>query len=643
MIKNKITFAFLLAILLGMSITALTNVNVAAQDPEETLLSVYPQTITDILPSKNFSVAIIIENVVDFYGFDIQIKWDPTVLHCVGHVMTVPVNSYPTPIPPSPYAGILHPGMPLADIVDESDSIPGAEPGAMGYWAYSSMGTAPFSGNGTVAVLKFNVLILGACDIEFVSTRLSDSSGNPIAHTSRNGHFGNYVPPPATIGISPQTIVDSSLTPCHNFTINVNVQGVTELYSFEYWISYNTSILDATDITVNSTFPPSQTETEILDSQGKIRVSAWLTSPAPSINGDLTLATINFHVTAVGETTLDLYNVTLVDKFGQNISCKEPLDGYFNNVLVTRIFVSPPELIDPSMKPGDIFLIDIKIENGINIYGYEFNLGYDTTVLTCLGAVVFPPNNETNFTVEQHIKDSEGTIWVKVQYYPPATPLSIYSPKTITQITFLVQDYGQTILDLHETKIVDDQGNLIFHEEEDGFFATLLRDVAINYVNVTSSNRVYSGRIVTIEVNAMNRGNMTAETFNVTVYYDDNPIKTKKVTLNPWSNITLTFYWNTSGLKPGNNFTIWAQASQVPYELNLDNNIFHDGWVKIKMLGDINGDGIIDIYDVTQACAAYGSREGGPKWNPDADLTAEWGLIDIYDIVTLASHYGQHC
>lgn len=642
MTKNKLVFTILVAVILSISIPTLPNINVVAT-PDETLVSIYPQTITDIPPSENFSIAIIIENVVNMYGFDIQIKWDPTLIHCVDHVMTVPVDNYPSPVPPSPYPGILHPGMPLANIVDESDSIPGAEAGVLGYWAYSSMGTPSFDGNGTVAVLTFNVLRLGSCDVEFVSIRLSDSSGNPISHTVINGHFSNYVPAPAKIGISPQTIVNSSLSPCQNFTINVDLQEVIDLYSFEYWISYNTSILDATNITVNSAFPPSQTETEILDSQGKMHVSAWLTPPAPSISGDLTLASVKFHVTAAGETVLDLYNVTLTDKVGQNISCEEPLDGYFNNMLVTRIFVNPPELIVPFMKPSDIFSIEIKIENAIGMYDYEFKLSYDIDILTCLGAVVVPPSNGTDFTVEMQINDTEGIIWVKVQYYPPAEPISIYAAKTVTEITFMIQAYGQTVLDLHDTNISDPSGNSMPHEVEDGFFATLLRDVAINYANVTSANLVYPGRVVTIEVDAMNRGNMTTETFNVTVYYDSNPIETKTVTLDPWSATTVTFYWNTSGLTPCNNFTIWAEASQVPYEVNLDNNVFHDGWVKIKMLGDINGDGIIDIYDVTQACAAYGSHEGDPNWNPDADLTSPWGVIDIYDIVTLASHYGETC
>jgi len=135
-----------------------------------------------------------------------------------------------------------------------------------------------------------------------------------------------------------------------------------------------------------------------------------------------------------------------------------------------------------------------------------------------------------------------------------------------------------------------------------------------------------------------------AETFNVTAYYGENEIGTQTVfDLPPKTNITLIFQWNTTGLQPCNNYTIKAEASPVPYELDLENNIYIDGFVKIKMIGDVNGDGIVDIYDVTLAAASYGSTEGDPNWNPDADVAPLWGVIDIYDLVTIASKYGSAC
>jgi len=632
--RQKISLAFVTFLLFA---NVAINLNTVKSSSEETLVYFDPPEILDLPPCTEFMVALKIANVTNLFGFDIQIKWDPSIIGYVSHIVKVPVEEYPD--------GVLHePYMKLKDAIDEDDAIPGAEPGTMLWISYSSMGvTSTFNGTGIAVEITFHVEGVGKCWIEIVSSMLSNDIPSPISHSTQNAYFDNRPPlEPINIYVDPPNVVDSTLTPCHNFSVEINVEDITGLYSFEFWIGYNTTILNVTEVTVNPSFPPEQTHVELLEDEGKIRVNASLTSP-PGISGSPTLATIKFHVTGTGESILDLHDITLVNEYEETIPYNEPRDGYFNNMLITKMFVSPPELIVPYMKPGDIFTISVKIENAVGMYDYVFKLSYDTDILTCLGAVVIPPNNNTDFTVEIQINDTEGIIWVRVQYYPPAEPISIYTARTVTEITFQIQAYGQTVLDLHDTKISDPSGNSMPHEVEDGFFATLLRDVAIVFVNVTSSNQVYSGRMVTIEVTAMNRGNMTIETFNVTLYYDDNPIETQLVTVDPWTNVTLTFSWNTTGLPPCSNFTLRAEASEVPYEVNLYNNVLIDGWVKIKILGDINGDGSIDLFDAVMLCTAYGSHEGDPEWNPEADLAPEWGIINLYDAVTLNLRYGQSC
>jgi len=57
--------------------------------------------------------------------------------------------------------------------------------------------------------------------------------------------------------------------------------------------------------------------------------------------------------------------------------------------------------------------------------------------------------------------------------------------------------------------------------------------------------------------------------------------------------------------------------------------------------GDVNGDGAVTLFDVISASASYGSKEGEPRWNPNANFAPSWNIIDIYDIVTIACHYGE--
>jgi len=241
--------------------------------------------------------------------------------------------------------------------------------------------------------------------------------------------------------------------------------------------------------------------------------------------------------------------------------------------------------------------------------------------------------------------DEAGYIVVNVTYHHPAEPITLLSATTVVTIYFQVQSFGCTVLDLHDTRLVDQFGDPIAHDVEDGFFCTLVADVAIVSVE-PSRNTTYSlgcWTMVNVTVMAANVGD-TTETFNVTAYYGNNTIGTLPVIdLLPGQNTTLTFIWNTTGLEPCSNFAMSAEASPVPYELNLTNNILINGFVKIKIVGDVNGDGAVDIFDLVLAADAYGSVIGDPDYNPQADVAPNCGIVDIFDIVTITSRYGQSC
>ena len=168
-----------------------------------------------------------------------------------------------------------------------------------------------------------------------------------------------------------------------------------------------------------------------------------------------------------------------------------------------------------------------------------------------------------------------------------------------------------------------------------------LVDVAVVCVE-PSATKVYPGQVVNITVIAKNEGT-TTETFNVTTYYDTNVIGTQTVTsLTPDANMNLTFSWNTTDVTPCVNYTIKAEASVVPLEIDIINNNFTDGCVKVKMLGDVNGDGVIDIYDLSLAGKAYGSFIGEPEYDPETDLNKD-GRVDVRDIAVIGKNYGKTC
>lgn len=61
----------------------------------------------------------------------------------------------------------------------------------------------------------------------------------------------------------------------------------------------------------------------------------------------------------------------------------------------------------------------------------------------------------------------------------------------------------------------------------------------------------------------------------------------------------------------------------------------------VSIIGDLNGDGEVDLIDVSLFLQAYGSTSDDPNWNPQADMAYPHGKIDIFDLVTIITHYGE--
>lgn len=100
-----------------------------------------------------------------------------------------------------------------------------------------------------------------------------------------------------------------------------------------------------------------------------------------------------------------------------------------------------------------------------------------------------------------------------------------------------------------------------------------VHDIAV--INMYPPSPIEVGEITSfnITVEVRNKGDFT-ETFNVTVYYNENLLQTQTVTnLVPKNETTLTLTWNATEVTPGN-YTLKAEAQLVPGEKNEENNVF---------------------------------------------------------------------
>jgi hypothetical protein len=161
----------------------------------------------------------------------------------------------------------------------------------------------------------------------------------------------------------------------------------------------------------------------------------------------------------------------------------------------------------------------------------------------------------------------------------------------------------------------------------------------IGITDITTFKTVIGqGYNLNVSVKITNYGLYT-ENFNITAYANTTMIATfTNVIIASRYSTTITFTWNTTGFAKGN-YTIWAYAKPVPGETDTEDNTLTDGSVIVAMVGDVNGDGYINIKDIVLVSAIFGTKKGDPQYQPNSDVNGD-GYINIKDIVLVSANFG---
>jgi len=81
----------------------------------------------------------------------------------------------------------------------------------------------------------------------------------------------------------------------------------------------------------------------------------------------------------------------------------------------------------------------------------------------------------------------------------------------------------------------------------------------------------------------------------------------------------------------------WPQANPVAH-------VTRNGYYEITiptLVGDINGDTMVDIFDAVELAKAFGATPDLPHWNASADLNHD-DIVDIFDAILLGKHFGEY-
>lgn len=402
-----------------------------------------------------------------------------------------------------------------------------------------------------------------------IPVTLQDSSVTPVPDTT---------PPTTTIylqgtpGSPPWYISDVVVT----LTANDPGSGIAQTdYSFDgvTWITYTnpfdvtaegttTIYYNSTDNTGNT--EPTKSETVYVDKNGPLITISSPTAQSYPQSGTLT---INFNAV---DTTSGVASVTAT--VGQ-----DPATIY----------------IDPTTSMalvGQPFTVTVCVADVVDLLAWQFSMSFDPSILEC-NNVAIPPDNvfagRTIISPGPTIDNSAGTLaWGTTILGGEPT---FTGTGKLCEIQFTPKSVGTSTLTFTNTPVdtllYDSNILEIPFTAEDGFFTTSPfveeHDVAVTGVAAIPSF-VVAGEPVTILVDVQNQGN-SAETFDITAYFDSNAIATQTVTLLPFGGTTtLTFNWDTTGVPLGL-YEIKAEASPVAGETDINDNTFTDGQVSVMI------------------------------------------------------------
>jgi hypothetical protein len=109
-------------------------------------------------------------------------------------------------------------------------------------------------------------------------------------------------------------------------------------------------------------------------------------------------------------------------------------------------------------------------------------------------------------------------------------------------------------------------------------------------------------------VTILNNGTEPEPLVNVKVLRNGTDISTNSTdNLGPGESRNITITWNTASVAYGNIYNLTAVAENVTGETDLANNVLTDVNIHVKLMGDVNGDKIVELMDFYIAGQNFGN------------------------------------
>lgn len=476
------------------------------------------------------------------------------------------------------------------------------------------------------------------------------------------------------------------------FSVDVAVGDVDDLVGFEFYVGYNTTILN---VLAASIYPPFHEwgGIELDDPGGYVHAYALLPPVHPPVSGSHALLSITFNATSVGSSSLHLYDSILADSSATPI----PHTLIDSSVTVYRKLVVPDDYptiqaaINIASEGDTVFvrngtyLENIVVNKTLSIIGEETTTtivdgsGKNQSVIEIVGDNI----TLSDFTV-QNSSQASGTSYAGVKIsgsgctvtasYISKTKIGILvaSSEACRLLGNIIRESGQgiAIYDSSEVSVSTNNftantvgislawssnntimNNQIANSSLGGHGIALLsnstnntivnNNIAHNYHGIWLSGSTQNIILENTILNNMLLGIELSTSPNNTFYHNNlinNPtqVVTDNTSICIWDDGCEGNYWSSYN---GTDFN-FDGIGDTPHLIELNNTDHSPLMNPYWSLADINHDLKVDIFDAVSICFAYSSTPSDFNWNCHCDITKPYDIIDIYDVVTMANNYG---
>jgi hypothetical protein len=299
------------------------------------------------------------------------------------------------------------------------------------------------------------------------------------------------------------------------FDVDVEIANAENVCGLEFKLGWNTSLLDLAGISI--AMPPVWGTNYFIgmndtrEDLGRYWLAVAAINPAPLFNGSTTLVKLSFKITYDPvypdnvTSSLDLTETDLCDAEANPIQ-HDVFDGEYRCYSKKpRLEANPLVFVATTL--GKEFSINITVANIVNLYGFEFQLGYNTTILDATRITAGSFLNQPYHTTKQIIDDSSGCIWLSVESQSPAPPSN--GSGVLASITFKVSmdsgiwyqgcvpltcdfNFSGTILRTDQgVTVAHDTTNLLFHYVYMPIPGDLNSDGAVNIFDLRTVARAF--------------------------------------------------------------------------------------------------------------------------------------------------------